>query len=125
MMQTGRLFTGGVDTPHLGSVVGYLRGRRSDLPPFVILPETMGRGGGGLPNGQAGGFLGKGHDPFALMADPSKPDFKGPSFAPAPIAADRRRNRRQFRSDRKRPFARQQLSNCLAADDKHSGAGRL
>src|SRR5260221_371513 len=53
MMQTGRLFTGGVNTPHVGSAVGYLRGRKTDLPPFVVLPELMGRGGGNLPNGQA------------------------------------------------------------------------
>jgi hypothetical protein len=82
MMQTGRQFAGGVNTPHAGSVVSYLKGRRTDLPPFVVLPETMGRGGGNLPNGQAGGFLGKAHDPFALMADPSKPDFKVPDLLP-------------------------------------------
>jgi hypothetical protein len=58
MMQTGRQFQGGVNTPHAGSVLSFLRGRRSDLPSFVVLPETMGRGGGNLPNGQAGGFLG-------------------------------------------------------------------
>ena len=58
MMQTGRFFTGGVNTPHVGSVAAYLMGRKTDLPPFVVLPELMGSGGGGLPNGQAGGFLG-------------------------------------------------------------------
>ena len=52
MMQTGRLFSGGVETPHYGGVMSYLRGRKTDLPPFVVLPETMGRGGGNLPNGQ-------------------------------------------------------------------------
>ena len=53
MMQTGRLFTGGVNTPHLGSVVSYLEGRKTDLPPFVVLPELMGRGGG-QPTQRAG-----------------------------------------------------------------------
>ena len=72
MMQTGRLFQGGVETPHAGAVLSYLRGRKSDLPAHVVLPETMGRGGGNLPNGQAGGFLGKAHDPFSLQADPSQ-----------------------------------------------------
>ena len=76
VMQTGRIFSGGINTPHAGSVVSYLKGRKTDLPPFVLLPEPMGRGGGNLPSGQAGGFLGKAHDPFALMADPSKPDFQ-------------------------------------------------
>ena len=43
-------------------------GQNELLRGIVVLPETMGRGGGNLPNGQAGGFLGKAHDPFALMA---------------------------------------------------------
>ncbi len=95
MMQTGRQFQGGVNTPHAGSVVSYLRGRRSDLPPFVVLPETMGRGGGNLPNGQAGGFLGKANDPFALMADPSKPDFKVPDLLPPSTLPEVRLDRRR------------------------------
>jgi len=39
MMQTGRQFTGGVETPHAGSVVAFLKGRRYDQPPHVVLPE--------------------------------------------------------------------------------------
>ena len=76
MMQTGRLFAGGIETPHAGAVLSYLRGQKSNLPAHVVLPETMGRGGGG--------FLGKAHDPFALMADPSKEDFKVPDLLPPP-----------------------------------------
>jgi hypothetical protein len=98
MMQTGRQFTGGVETPHPGAVVSYLQGRRTDLPPFVVLPELMGRGGGNLPNGQAGGFLGKAHDPFALMADPSQPNFKVPDLLPPPeIGTVRLERRRRMR----------------------------
>ena len=100
MMQTGRQFSGGVETPHAGAVVSYLKGRRSDLPPFVVLPELMGRGGGNLPNGQAGGFLGKSHDPFALMADPSQPNFKVPDLLPPPdlgvVRVERRRRLREI-----------------------------
>ncbi|MEM6981190.1 MAG: DUF1501 domain-containing protein [Planctomycetota bacterium] len=95
MLQTGRQFTGGVNFPHAGAVVQYLRGRRSDLPAHVVLPETMGRGGGNLPNGQAGGFLGKAYDPFALMADPSQPDFKVPDLLPPPDLSDVRIDRRR------------------------------
>ncbi|HAW31348.1 MAG TPA: DUF1501 domain-containing protein, partial [Planctomycetaceae bacterium] len=95
MMQTGRLFTGGINTPHIGSVVDYLRGRKTDLPANVVLPETMGRGGGNLPNGQAGGFLGKAHDPFALMADPSKPNFKVPDMLPPKEIGTARLERRK------------------------------
>ncbi|MDF1755780.1 MAG: DUF1501 domain-containing protein [Verrucomicrobiales bacterium] len=98
MMQTGRRFTGGVHTPHAGAVASYLMGRRGDLPPFVVLPELMGRGGGNLPNGQAGGFLGKAQDPFALMADPSKPNFKVPDLLPPDqIGASRLERRRAMR----------------------------
>ncbi|OUT63248.1 hypothetical protein SV7mr_15850 [Stieleria bergensis] len=99
MLQTGRQFTGGVNYPHAGAVLQYMRGRRSDLPAHVVLPETMGRGGGNLPNGQAGGFLGKAYDPFALMADPSKPNFKVPDLLPpqtlGDVRIDRRRRMRQ------------------------------
>ncbi len=98
IMQTGRRFTGGIRTPHAGAVMSYLKGRKSDLPPFVVLPELMGRGGGNLPNGQAGGFLGKAHDPFALMADPSKKDFKVPDLLPPDqIGAARLDRRRKMR----------------------------
>jgi hypothetical protein len=99
MMQTGRQFSGGVDTPHAGAVLSYLRGRRTDLPAHVVLPETMGRGGGNLPNGQAGGFLGKAHDPFALMADPSKPDFKVPDLLPPSEIGEARLDRRRRMRD--------------------------
>jgi len=95
IMQTGRQFQGGVNTPHAGSVAGYMLGRRSDLPAHVVLPETMGRGGGNLPNGQAGGFLGKAHDPFALMADPSQPNFKVPDLLPPENMGTARIDRRQ------------------------------
>ncbi|MEO1993613.1 MAG: DUF1501 domain-containing protein, partial [Pirellulales bacterium] len=95
MLQTGRRFSGGVQTPHAGSVASYLLGRRSDLPSFVVLPELMGRGGGNLPNGQAGGFLGKAYDPFALMADPSKPSFRVPDLLPPDQIATQRLNRRR------------------------------
>jgi hypothetical protein len=98
MMQTGRLFAGGVETPHVGAVVSYLRGRKTDLPAHVVLPETMGRGGGNLPNGQAGGFLGKAHDPFSLQADPSRPNFKVPDLLPpAEIGEVRLERRRRLR----------------------------
>ena len=98
IMQTGRRFTGGIQTPHAGAVASYLLGRKSDLPPFVVLPELMGRGGGNMPNGQAGGFLGKAHDPFALNADPAQKNFKVPDLLPPDqIGAARLDRRRRMR----------------------------
>ena len=95
MMQTGRLFTGGIKTPHAGCVLEYLRGRRTDLPAHVLVPEPIGRTGGGLPHGQDGGFLGKAHDPFVLMADPSKPNFKVPDLLPPRNIGEARLARRK------------------------------
>jgi len=95
MMQTGRLFTGGINTPHAGCVTAYLRGRRTDLPAHVILPESMGRTGGNLPHGQDAGFLGKAHEPFVVMADPSKPKFRVPDLLPPKQIGEARLTRRR------------------------------
>src|SRR5256886_15217616 len=95
MMQTGRLFTGGVNTPHAGCALEYLKGRRNELPAHVILPEPMGPTGGNLPHGQDAGFLGKGFDPFVLNADPSKKDFKVPDLLPPGEIGEVRLQRRK------------------------------
>ncbi len=108
MMQTGRLFTGGINTPHAGCALEFLKGRRNELPAHVILPEPMGNTGGGLPHGQDAGFLGKTFDPFSVNADPSKPDFKVPDLLPpkeiGEVRLDRRRNLRQMVDDTVRKF---------------------
>jgi hypothetical protein len=127
MMQTGRRFTGGIQTPHAGAVASYLMGRRSDLPPFVVLPELMGRGGGNLPNGQAGGFLGKAHDPFALMADPSKPGFRVPDLLPPDqiggARLERRRGMREIVDATVRDFEASEDARLM--DDNFHAAFRL
>ena len=98
MMQTGRLFTGGVDTPHCGCALTYLRGARNEIPPNIILPEAMGPTGGNMPHGQDAGFLGKAYDPFVLNADPSKPGFKVPDLLPPQeIGTARVERRRKLR----------------------------
>src|SRR2546428_1619141 len=98
MMQTSRLFTGGINTPHAGCALEFLKGRKTELPAHVILPEVMGPTGGDLPHGQDAGFLGKAHDPFALNADPSKKDFKVPDLLPpVEIGEARLQRRRELR----------------------------
>jgi uncharacterized protein (DUF1501 family) len=108
MLQTGRLFTGGLNTPHIGCALAYLRGRKSDLPPHVILPETMGPTGGNLPHGQDAGFLGKAYDPFVLNTDPSVENFKVPDLLPpkefGDARLDRRRRLRQIVEDQVKEF---------------------
>lgn len=95
MMQTGRLFQGGVNTPHAGCALEFLRGRRSELPAHVVLPEPMGNTGGGLPHGQDAGFLGKAYDPFSINSDPSKPEFKVPDLLPPQDLGEARLQRRR------------------------------
>jgi uncharacterized protein (DUF1501 family) len=95
MMQTGRLFTGGVNTPHAGCVFEFLRGRRNELPAHVILPEPMGPTGGNMPHGQDAGFLGKTFDPFVLGADPSQKEFKVPDLLPPAEIGEARLARRK------------------------------
>jgi len=127
MMQTGRLFSGGVNTPHVGSAVSYLRGRKTDLPPFAVLPELMGRGGGNLPNGQAGGFLGKASDPFALNANPAQPNFQVPDLLPPKdidtVRLDRRRKIRELVDSTANNF--EASENAALLDSNFEAAFRL
>src|SRR5947209_6540070 len=95
MMQTGRLFTAGINTPHVGCAMSYLKGARNELPPNIILPEVMGPTGGNMPHGQDAGFLGKAYDPFVLQADPSKKDFKVPDLLPPDYIGEARTQRRK------------------------------
>lgn len=95
MMQTGRLFTGGVEHPHVGCVLSKLKGPRGDLPPHVLMPRPIGNTGGNMPHGQNAGYLGKTHDPFVLNADPSAPDFRVPDLAPPDYLVAARESRRR------------------------------
>jgi hypothetical protein len=98
MMQTGRLFSGGIEHPHVGCVLGYIKGSRGEMPAHVLLPRPIGRTGGNLPHGHTAGYLGRQHDPFILNADPSVPNFQVPDLLPpayiSAIRADRRQRMR-------------------------------
>lgn len=100
MMQTGRLFQGGVEHPHMGCVLGKLKGPKGDVPPHVLLPRPIGNTGGNMPHGQNAGFLGKMYDPFVLNSDPSDPNFRVPDMLPpdylTSLRVDRRRNWREM-----------------------------
>ena len=95
MMQTGRLFAGGIEHPHVGCVLGYAKGRRGAIPAHVLVPRPIGRTGGNMPHGQTAGYLGKRHDPFVLDADPSAKDFKVPDLLPPDYISAVRAGRRQ------------------------------
>jgi uncharacterized protein (DUF1501 family) len=95
MMQTGRLFTGGVEHPHFGCALGYLKGGRGELPAHVLLPRPIGNTGGNMPHGQSAGFLGKTYDPFVLNAFPEDPKFTVPDLLPPDYVTAVRADRRQ------------------------------
>src|SRR5215207_10382240 len=95
MMQTGRLFTGGIEHPHVGCSLGYLKGRRGEMPAHVLLPRPIGRTGGNLPHGHTAGYLGRQYDPFILNADPAEPNFQVPDLLPPSYISSVRADRRQ------------------------------
>jgi hypothetical protein len=127
MLQTGRLFTGGINTPHAGCALEFLKGRKNELPAHVILPEPMGPTGGNMPHGQDAGFLGKAYDPFVLNADPSQKDFKVPDLLPpkeiGEARLERRRELRQIVDDTVKSFEASQTAQLM--DSSFSSAYRL
>ncbi len=98
-MQTGRQFQGGLEHPHVGSVLDFFRGPRSDLPSNVLLPRPIGKTGGNLPHGQTAGYLGRTHDPFVLNADPSKADFQVRDLLPPDYISSNRLDARRTLRD--------------------------
>jgi hypothetical protein len=95
MMQTGRLFTGGIEHPHVGCTLSYVKGPRGEIPGHVLIPRPIGRTGGNLPHGHTAGYLGRQHDPFILNADPSVPNFQVPDLLPPDYISSVRADRRQ------------------------------
>jgi Protein of unknown function (DUF1501) len=96
MMQTGRLFQGGLESPNYGCLLSKVKGAKGDVPANVLVPYVIGQLGGNLPHGDTAGFLGKAYDPFVLNADPSVPNFQVPDLLPpdyiAALRVDRRRS---------------------------------
>ncbi len=127
MMQTGRLFESGAEHPHVGCLLGYLRGRGSDLPPHVVLPQPIGNTGGNLPHGQSAGYLGKDHNPFVLNADPSDPKFDvRDALPPNYISAVRQERRRKLRDEVDRQVADfEKRGDARLHDDAFKQAYRL
>ncbi len=66
LMQTGREFMGGVESPHVGCVTQYLLGGRRGLPGHVVLPAVLRGGKPGFSAGQSAGCLGAAHNPYAM-----------------------------------------------------------
>ncbi|MGE3804484.1 MAG: DUF1501 domain-containing protein [Gemmataceae bacterium] len=60
------------DFPCMGSAISQLRPGNGNVPPFVWLLDMYRK----TFAGEGGGFLGKQHDPFRILQDPSRPDFR-------------------------------------------------
>ena len=117
MMQTGRLFSGGIEHPHMGSVLSYVKGGRGEMPAYALLPKPIGRTGGNLPHGHLAGYLGRAHDPFILNADPNAAGFKVPDLLPPEYISAVRADRRQKLRDA--------IDGSLAAFEKSAAAKSL
>jgi hypothetical protein len=66
------------DYPCMGSAVARLSGQGHALPPHVWLLDMHRR----TFAGEGGGFLGQTHDPFRILQDPNRPDFRVQALTP-------------------------------------------
>ncbi len=66
------------DYPCVGSAVARLRGAGEALPGHVWLLDMHRR----TFAGEGGGFLGQAHDPFRILQDPNRPDFRVQALTP-------------------------------------------
>ncbi|MBX9680929.1 MAG: DUF1501 domain-containing protein [Gemmataceae bacterium] len=80
-VRAGILGAKATDQPAIGSVVGALRPPTTHVTPYVLLPYLTAEGAGGPPQpGFLGGWLGKSHDPFLVLAN--GPNLNLPSLSP-------------------------------------------
>lgn len=86
------------DNPSIGSVVGMLRPPETSVVPYVSLPYITAEGAGGPPQpGFYGGWMGRSHDPFFVLKDPSAADFGMPELTlPSDIHFERFTDRRKL-----------------------------
>ena len=119
-MQTGQCFFSGPNPPHVGSVLSYTRGRKTDLPAFCVVPSTMGRGGGNLPSGQSGGWLGPMHDPTVVAADPAAVGANRRGTSPTTaIPTVRAGGRQPLRSEVERQIAHFENDGSALLENDH------
>ncbi|MBY0460386.1 MAG: DUF1501 domain-containing protein, partial [Gemmataceae bacterium] len=75
--------------PCAGSVVSKMLGANGSVPAYVALPKVHPSGGPA--------YLGAGHAPFVIDADPSAPNFSVPDLVPPPaVAGDRLDDRKKL-----------------------------
>lgn len=96
---TGYTPTAVIDYPQMGSVISHELGKRTELPPYVAIPEKNDYSGGT-------GFLGSTHGPFEIGSDPGGDNYQVRDFSiPNGISIerfDRRQSARQIIEQRMR-----------------------
>lgn len=87
MLQTGRLFRGGQEYPHVGSVLSHLRGAQGAS---ALVPGPIRNTGVGIGHGQGAAFLGATHDPQFISVnetDSSRHRYGSTSFGDSCLKA--------------------------------------
>ncbi len=120
-VMSGRRFNAAMAYPTYGSVVSYMKGFKSDLPPFVQLGSQVDRRyGGGMS-----GILGLEHMPFEMLEDPNGATFTVRDISP-PKGVDMsrvdRRQRMLARLDDVQKQADVQPAKFDALDDSFKAA---
>jgi hypothetical protein len=83
------------DYPGIGSVMAKLRPPSRNALPYVSLPYKTKEGANGpLQPGFLSGFIGASYDPFWVLEDPNKPDFRVRNLSLPPGVTGRRMTRR-------------------------------
>jgi uncharacterized protein (DUF1501 family) len=87
LMQTGRLFRAGVEHPHYGAVVSYLRGcKTTGARAFAVVPGPIGNTGVSISHAQTAGYLGAEHEPFFPSEDRAEGSVPIEGVDPASIS---------------------------------------
>jgi hypothetical protein len=96
---TGYTPTAVIDYPQMGSVISHELGKRTEMPPYIAIPNKNGFSGGT-------GFLGSTHGPFEIGSDPGQNGYRVRDFSiPAGVSIerfDRRQSARQIIEQRLR-----------------------
>jgi len=77
-VMSGKEVNPAITHPCFGSVTSYYKGFKTKMPPFVQLGDDVDRSF----NGGTAGYLGLEHNPFELLADPSKTPFQVSDITP-------------------------------------------
>ncbi len=120
-VMSGRKFNAGVHYPTFGSVVGWQKGFKTALPPFVQLGSNVDqRFGGGMA-----GILGLEHNPFEVLADPNAKKFDVRDITPPQGVNSERIDRRQrmlSKIDSLQAYAENQPAAFEAIDEHYQAA---